>query len=72
MSAVSRFSTFENYQSLQAALSKVNDAIHEAELAKQAGIPQAEQMLTTANSVKERITAMMSTYFPNGEVPAKA
>lgn len=70
MSAISVFSTLKNYQHLQDALSKVDNAIHEAQLAKQAGIPQADTMLSQAQTMRDSITRMINTYFPNGEVPA--
>lgn len=70
MAAVSQFSTAENYKKLQDALTKTDHAIQEAQLAVQAGIPQADTMLKAAEETRKRVQQLLDTYFPGGAVPA--
>lgn len=69
MPTVSQFSTAENYAKLQESLKQIDTAINEAEIAKQAGLPDAEQLLSTAQEAKKRILQMLNTYFPSGTAP---
>lgn len=71
MPTVSQFSTAENYQKLQDSLSKIDTAINEAQIAKQAGLPDADQLLKTAEEAKARILQMLNTYFPSGTAPSQ-
>jgi len=68
MAAVSMFSTPDMYSKLQDSLGKVNAAIKEATIAQQAGIPQADQLLSTAQNARDQILRMLDTYFPGGVV----
>lgn len=70
MAAPSQFSSAENYAKIQASLEKIDNAIHEAQLAVQAGIPQADTLLKAAEDTKRKIEAFKSVYFPDGTVPA--
>lgn len=70
MAQVSQFSTAENFAKLQQALDKVDTAIQEAELAKSAGVPGADELLSTAQAGKAKIVQLMNTYFPTGTAQA--
>jgi len=66
MSAVSKFSTPENYAQLTDALAKVDEALREAELAQQAGIAQAADLVKQAKDAQASILQIRNTYFPSG------
>lgn len=66
MPSPSRFSTPENYQRLTTAKTQLIEAIHEANMAVQAGIPNAQQALDTAQSGLKSIEQVLSVYFPTG------
>lgn len=69
MTAISQFSTPENFTKLTNALDKVEYAIKETKLAVQAGIPQAVETLKVAEQTKSRIEQALHTYFPEGTSP---
>jgi len=69
MVMVSKFSTLENFQQLTQAKGQAEDALKEAKIAQQAGIPQADNMVQTSEKILGQINQMLATYFPNGEVP---
>jgi hypothetical protein len=66
--AVSMFSTPEYWQRLQESKSKIETAIREAQIAKQAGIPGADNMLATAEAAQASVLRMLATYFPGGAI----
>lgn len=66
MAAVSQFSTQENYNQITAAIEQFKKAIAEAEIAKQAGIPSAETMLSQAQDELKKAELFYNTYFPMG------
>lgn len=71
MPQLSQFSTAENYKKLQDALTQIDQAIAEAELAVQGGVPNADSMLQQSKEAKSKIQQLLNTYFPTGTAPAK-
>jgi len=68
MAAISQFSTAANFSKLHDALGKVETAITEAQVAKNAGVPGADELLNSAKDAEQRIRNMLSAYFPGGVV----
>lgn len=66
MPPVSRFSTEENLAKIVAAEGQLKEAISEAKLAAQAGIPGADQQLAKAEAAMQQLQTIRSTYFPQG------
>jgi len=71
MATISKFSTLENYKSLITAQGQAEEALREAKLAQQAGIPNADEMVSTTEGILKRIKQYMATYFPNGTAPSE-
>ena len=66
MPAVSQFSTAENLAKVNDAITTVERAIQEAQIAVRAGIPSADQVLSNAQDQLSRLQTFRSTYFPTG------
>jgi len=67
---VSKFSTQETLTKINTAIEQFQTAIHEAELAQQAGIPGADQILKDAQQELQRAQTLKDVYFPTGTAPA--
>lgn len=66
MANPSKFSTPTNFAKLQSAKSELMVAQHEAQLAVNAGIPNAASALTTAQESLKRVEQVLGVYFPAG------
>lgn len=66
MAQVSQFSTPEFFKQLTDSISQLETAIGELNTAVAAGIPGAEQQLTTAQAALARVEKVKQTYFPSG------
>jgi len=66
MTAVSQFSTQDNYNKITSAIEQFKAAIKEAEIAQQAGIPSADSMLSQARDELAKAEKFYNTYFPMG------
>lgn len=69
MVAVSKFSTKENYDKLKNAEAELQLAQHEAELAVQAKLPGAEEVLAKTQAGMQQVQNLLNVYFPNGTAP---
>lgn len=70
MAAVSKFSTAENLSKLNDTIAKFQEAIHETEVAMQAGVPGLEKQLELARQGLQHAQNLKNTYFPGGTAPA--
>jgi hypothetical protein len=66
MPGISQFSTPENFAKLNDSLAKLSEAIREAQIAVQAGIPGADLVLANAKDAEQRVLLLKNTYFPQG------
>lgn len=67
MAGPSQFSTADNYAKAKAAEHDMQQAIAEAQMAVQAGIPGAQETLTTAQDGLKRVQQFLAVYFPQGQ-----
>jgi len=68
MPAVSQFSTADNLDRVNKAIAQLEQAMHEAELAVQAGLPNADATLSTIKDELQKVQRLKETYFPGGMV----
>lgn len=68
MPGLSQFSTPENLAKANEAISKLEEAEKEAQMAVSAGIPGADLVLKNAQDALARVRLFKATYFPQGQV----